>query len=170
MDEDLDDLDLKILDTLVDEGRVTMEEISQRIGLRRPSVSERVEALEKTGVIRGYHATLDPDAVGAPLVAYVLLTLGTRKDEDCASASARAAEALRGVPEVLEYHTIAGDHDALVKLRARDMRDLERLTTKVVSGAPGVARIRTLVALSTAFERPLRVTMRAATKRRTRRS
>lgn len=157
-------MDRRILDILVKDGRATYQEIAERVGLRRPSVHARVKKLEEAGVIRGYHAHLDPDAVGAGLVAYVLLTLESREG-DCMDASQSAAEALKGVAEVLEFHTVAGEHDALVKLRAKDIRDLERLSTRVVSGAPGVGRIRTMVVLSTAFERPVATTKRPPSSR-----
>lgn len=152
----LDATDLAILEALSRDGRATLQQVADRVGLRRPSVHARVRRLEEAQVIRGYTADVAPDAVDAGLVAFVLLTVDCG-GADCMTSSSRVATALRALPEVLEYHTIAGREDALAKVRARDVRDLERVVTRSISGTPGVQRVHTLVVLSTHFERSVTV-------------
>lgn len=168
MTYDLDDTDRRILGYLARDGRATFEEIAQAVGLRRPSVHERVKKLEKAGVIRGYHAALSPDDVDAGLVAYVFLKVSPT-GKDCLTRCGELAERLRRLPEVLEFHTVAGAEDALVKVRARDVRDLERLVLKEISGTPGVHDVVTKIVLSTQFERPLTVARAPALVARKRR-
>jgi Lrp/AsnC family leucine-responsive transcriptional regulator len=153
---DLDATDRAILQALADDGRATLQEIADRVGLRRPSVHERIRKLEARGVIRGYRAELDPEAMGGGLVAFVQVRLEA-SGQDCLARCEQAAKALRKFPEVLEFHTIAGSEDALLKVRVADVRALERLVMRDISGAPGVGRVATTVVLSTSFERPLAV-------------
>ncbi|HEV8360536.1 MAG TPA: Lrp/AsnC family transcriptional regulator [Candidatus Thermoplasmatota archaeon] len=153
----IDDLDRKILAVLAFDGRATLQAIGDRVGLRRPAVHERLRRLERAGVVQGYRADLDPAAVGAEVAAFVLLRIeGTGRDgNDCLACCDRVARALRKLPGVLEFHTLAGSEDAVVKVRAADVRALERLVMRDISGIPGVARVNTMVVLSTHFERPL---------------
>lgn len=161
-------MDIAILRELVADGRATLQTIADRVGLRRPSVHARVRALEERGVLRGYHAALEPDAVGGGLVAFAYLQVCHGRGQDCFGSAAKVAEALRRVPQVLEVHTTAGDDDMVVKLRARDIRELEHVVLKQVSGIAGVERVRTSIALSTHFERPLQVALPSTPARRRR--
>lgn len=161
MADDLDDLDRRILEILARDGRATFQAIADAVGLRRPSVHERVRKLEARGVVTGYRAVLDPEAVGGAVVAFVALeVVRTGKGEDCMAGCTAVAEALKRHPEVLEFHTVAGGTDALVKVRASDMRGLEDLVMRRISAIPGVGRVQTTVVLSTAFERALAPTAR----------
>jgi DNA-binding Lrp family transcriptional regulator len=153
----LDKTDLAILRALADDGRATLQDVADKIGLRRPSVHARVKKLEAEGVLRGYHADVDPDAVGAGLVAYVFLRVAHGKGNDCMQACGKVGDALRKIPEVVEFHTLAGEDDAVAKVRAKDVRDLERVVMRQISGVPGVDRVRTNVVLSTHIERQVAV-------------
>ncbi|HVM44857.1 MAG TPA: Lrp/AsnC family transcriptional regulator [Candidatus Thermoplasmatota archaeon] len=158
----MDGTDVSILRLLVEDGRATLQEIGERVGIRRPTVHARVKRLEAEGVIRGYHADVAPEAIGASLTALVFLQVTHGKGQDCLTACGKLGDALRRIPEVVEYHTLAGGEDAVAKVRARDVRDLERIVMKQISGLPGVERVRTSVVLSTHFERPPAVKARAA--------
>lgn len=150
----LDATDRRILALLVQDGRATLQDIADQVGLRRASVHERVRKLEAAGVIKGYHAALDPERAGRGLVAFAQLRIATG-GADCHTACEGVAKALRRLPEVLEFHTVAGTEDAIIKVRCADVRALERLMMKEVSGIPGVQRVQTMVALATHFERPV---------------
>lgn len=152
-----DAVDREILRALVADGRASLESIATRVGLRRPSVHARVKRLEAAGVLRGYHAALDPASVGAGLAALVFLQVAHGKGNDCMQACGKVGDALRRLPEVVEYHTLAGEDDACVKVRARDVQALERLVMREISAIPGVERVRTQIVLSTHFERALSV-------------
>jgi Lrp/AsnC family transcriptional regulator, leucine-responsive regulatory protein len=146
----MDATDLKIVDSLVLDGRMTFSELADRIGMSGPSTSERVRRLETTGTIAGYSAMLNPQAVGADLAAFVSVTLS--------GPGAREAffDALEDELAVLELHHVAGEGDYLLKVRCANTRELERLVSERIKGVEGVSQTRTTVVLSTAFERPLR--------------
>lgn len=150
----MDDADLAIVRELTADGRATLQEIADTLGMRRPTVHARLKRLEQDGVIRGYHADVAPDTIGAGLTALVFVQVSHGKGQDCLTACGKVGDALRKIPEVVEYHTLAGEEDAVVKVRAADVRDLERVVMRQISGLPGVERVRTSVVLSTHFERP----------------
>jgi Lrp/AsnC family leucine-responsive transcriptional regulator len=150
----MDRVDVEIVRALVADGRASVQQVADKVGLRRPSVHARIAKLEDEGVITGYRAQVDPDAIGAGLVALVLVKVAHGKGTDCMAACGKVADALRRIPEVVEFHTLAGEDDAMVKVRAKDVRDLERVVMRQVSGVPGVERVRTSVVLTTHFERP----------------
>lgn len=151
----MDETDLAILRILATNGRATLQDVADRVGLRRPSVHERVKRLEADGAISGYSARLDPESVGAGLLALVFLKVTHGKGQDCLTACGRVADALKRVPQVLEAHTLAGDDDMVLKVRASGVLDLERVVLRDISGVPGVDRVRTSVVLSTQLDRPL---------------
>lgn len=142
----VDAIDARILELLQADGRMPYAELGSRVGISGPAVHERVRKLEARGVIAGYAAVVDPAALGYHAVAFVRVT----------RASGTSERDLDGVfatmPEVEECHHIAGDADYLLKLRARDTADLERILRRVQS-TPEVNRTETDVVFSTTFER-----------------
>lgn len=161
----MDDTDVEILRILGREGRASLQAIADRVRLRRPSVHARVRKLEERGIVQSYRAVLDPEQTGCGLVAFASIRVLRQRNESCSSACGTVSDALRRIPEVVEVHTVAGDDDLLVKLRAADVRDLERVLMREVSAVPGVERVRTTVALSTHFERENPVLPRRRVKR-----
>lgn len=124
--------------------------IAKAVGLSGPAVHERVRKLEQRGVISGYTAVLDPDVLGRPHVAFILVTL--RDGEEFAVDDPIVAR-ICDEPDVLELHRIAGEDCYLVKVRTATTRDLERLLRRIRQ-IHGVARTRTTIVLSTELERP----------------
>lgn len=153
----IDKIDLAILRALVSDGRASLQSVSELVRLQRPSVHARVKRLEATGVIEGYAARVSPDAVGAGLLAFAFLRVTHGKGNDCMVACGSVADALRKIPGVVEFHTLAGEEDALVKVRARDIRELEEIVMREISGLPGVERVRTNIVLSTHLDRPVAI-------------
>ncbi len=118
---DVDGTDLEIIDLLVRDGRRTLAEIGATVSLSAPAVKRRVARLEETGVITGYTAEIDHAKLGRPIEAFTELRFaGSTKVADIAGVAA-------GLPEVNAVYTIAGDPDALVHLRVRDVADLTRV-------------------------------------------
>jgi Lrp/AsnC family transcriptional regulator, leucine-responsive regulatory protein len=118
---DLDTMDLAIVDQLLEDGRRTLADIGKAVGLSAPAVKRRIDHLEETGVILGYSAHVDHGRLGRPIEAFTELRFGGRtKVADIAGIAV-------GLPEVEAVHTIAGDPDALVHLRVRDVADLTRV-------------------------------------------
>jgi DNA-binding Lrp family transcriptional regulator len=143
----LDDLDRKILDHLQRDGRATLAEVGAAVGLSPSAVKRRLDRLQRTGVIVGYAAIVDPQAVGNRLEAFVELYCA-----DTVTPSDLLAS-VTGLPVVVAAHTVAGDADAIVRVRVEGIEELER-TIEVLRRDPKVMRTRTMVALSTLVERP----------------
>jgi Lrp/AsnC family leucine-responsive transcriptional regulator len=120
-DSDLDGIDLEIVDLLLRDGRRTLADIGKVVTLSAPAVKRRLDRLEESGVIIGYSAQVDYGKLGRPIEAFTELRFGGRtKVADIAGVAA-------GLPEVEAVHTIAGDPDALVHMRVRDVADLTRV-------------------------------------------
>jgi len=143
----LDDLDRKILDHLEHEGRATLADIGAAVGLSASAVKRRVDRLQTSGVIVGYTAIVDPQAIGDRLEAFVELYCA----DNVAPGDLLASVA--GLPAVVAAHTVAGDADAVVRVRVEGIEALER-TIEQLRRDPKVMRTRTMVALSTLVERP----------------
>lgn len=141
----MDTVDRKIIAALRLNGRATYAELGRQVGLSASAVHERVGKLESTGVITGYHAVVDPMAVGLGVTALVgIHPTDTADDEDVAAALAR-------LPEVESCYGVAGDDAFVVKVRVPTVDTLER-TLGRLRRIDGVARTRTTVVLSTRFE------------------
>jgi Lrp/AsnC family transcriptional regulator, leucine-responsive regulatory protein len=142
----MDTTDTIALTRLQADGRESWAALGTALGMTGPAAAERVRRLEAHGVIRGYAAVLDAEAVGAVLTAFIAVTLGRPKDRPQFLALVAA------LPEVQECHHVAGDDDFILKVRCRGTADLERLLTHELKGLPGVVRTRTTVVLGTVKE------------------
>jgi len=141
----LDAIDRRILAELQADGRMTNVELARRAGISAPPCLRRVRRLEETGVIRGYHADLDPVALGWDVTFFALVGLETQKQ-----AVLDAFEAMvLSWPETRECHMIRGGGDFLLRLVARDTAHENALTSRI-TGAPHVAKVMTLQTIRTA--------------------
>lgn len=141
----VDAVDRQLIEALQANGRVTYAELARRVGLSAPAVHERVGKLEAAGVITGYHAAVDPTALGLGVSALVGILQGDGSD------SGRIADALRVMPEIEDCWFVAGEETFVVKVRVPDVAALEQ-AIGALNRIPGVARTRTTVVLSTRFE------------------
>lgn len=141
-----DDTDRKILACLTDDGRATYDEIGGRVSLSAPAVKRRVDKLRTAGVIKGFTALVDPAALGTTTEALIELFYapGIGLDE--------VRESLRPLPEVVEAWSVTGDADCIVRVRARDPKDLERVIMELQREA-SVVRTRSLIVMSRLIER-----------------
>ncbi|KJL36732.1 MAG: Lrp/AsnC family transcriptional regulator [Microbacterium sp.] len=145
-----DATDLEIVRAVLADGRVTLAQLGERVGLSVSAVQSRLRKLETRGVITGYRAVVDPEAVGKPLAALVEITpLDPGQPDD-------APERLAHIAEIEACHSIAGDASYILFVRVATPRDLETLIRDIRQTA-GVST-RTTVVLQTFFEnRPLAV-------------
>lgn len=138
-----DRTDLKILELLQRNGRMSMTELGEQIGLSTSPCSERVKRLERSGLITGYHARVDPVALGKPLLVFMEITLSQK--------SPQVFEAMRRelgqMPEVLECHLISGSFDYLVKLRLRAMSEYRELLGTILKKVPVPAQSNSYVVM-----------------------
>jgi DNA-binding Lrp family transcriptional regulator len=142
---DLDAVDRQILAELQADGRMTNVELARRVGLSAPPCLRRVRRLEEQGFIRGYHADLDPQALGWQVTFFALVGLETQK-EAVLSAFERMVTSW---PEVRQCHMIRGGGDFLLRLVARDTQHENQLTSRLTE-APHVLRVQTLQTIRTA--------------------
>jgi Lrp/AsnC family leucine-responsive transcriptional regulator len=141
----VDTVDRRIIAALRTNGRVTYADLGRQVGLSASAVHERVGKLETAGVITGYHAVVDPRAVGLGVTALVSIhPTDTADDED-------VADALAELHEVESCYRVAGDESFVVKVRVATVDDLERALSRL-RRIKGVARTRSTVVLSTRFE------------------
>src|SRR5580704_5294323 len=139
----MDDFDLKLLNALQDDGRLTNLELAARIGLSASQCSRRRAALEKSGVIHGYHAALANQAVGLDVLVFVQVSLATQSPD----SGQAFAKLIRGLDEVQEAYSLTGEADFLVKLVVPDLKTLSRILNDVFLPHRSVGRVRTSVVL-----------------------
>ncbi len=142
----VDAKDRRILDLVQRDCTMSQSDIARRVGLSTAAVNERLRKLRERGVIRRFAAIVDPAAVGATITAFVEVFLEHPRFE-----SAFLAHVLQ-LDEVLECHHITGEFSLLLKVRVRDMRELQRLLLGGLSARKGVRQTRTVMVLSTAKE------------------
>ena len=142
----IDGIDLKILDILQDNARLSNAEIARRVGMAPSAVFERIRKLEERGVIAGYRPRLQAKALGLGLVAFVFVRADERLGEKT------AGEALAALPEVLEVHHIAGEDCYLAKVRTADTEALGRLLREKFGAIGSLRSTRTTIVLETLKE------------------
>ena len=143
----LDALDLKIVDALVRDGRTPAAQIAEDIGLSRPAVADRIEKLERQGVIRGTTAVVQPQALGRNVTAFVAAR-GPRMN----AAAQKRFDELMELDEILEVHTVAGDDCFFIKVRTDSIASLNALVSRL-GEAPLSLSTRTTIVMETHCEK-----------------
>ncbi|HEY9619901.1 MAG TPA: Lrp/AsnC family transcriptional regulator [Crinalium sp.] len=146
---ELNDIDFKVVQQLMAQGRITWAELAGMLELSAPATADRVRRLEDRKVIEGYTALINPDAVGIHLTAFIAVTL-ERPEHRVAFL-----DLVRQLPEIQECHHVTGDDDYLLKVRCRHTHDLEHLISEQLKSLPGILRTRTTIVLSTVKETPV---------------
>jgi len=138
--------DARILEVLQRDGRRAYAELGADVGMSGPSAHERVKKLEARGVIRGYAAVVDPEAAGFGVLAFTWITQAP------GTAAVDLTDDFAAIPEIEECHHITGEADYLIKVRARDTRDLETILRRI-QATRNVFTTETDVVFSSGFER-----------------
>jgi Lrp/AsnC family leucine-responsive transcriptional regulator len=141
----VDGIDLRLVELLRRNARMSFAELARQVGLSPPAVHERVGKLEQSGVILAYRADVAPEPIGLGITALVGV------QQVAAPESEALVEALDAMQEVETCFFMAGEESYLLKVRVATMRDLEQLVMRL-NRVPGVARTRTAVVLSTKWE------------------
>ncbi|HEX7188707.1 MAG TPA: Lrp/AsnC family transcriptional regulator [Actinomycetes bacterium] len=141
----MDDIDRRLISALRRNARASWAELGREVGLSGPSVTERVARLEREGVVTGYHAAVDPAALGRSVAALVGVHLSDTSDQDA------VAVALARLEEIEDCWFVAGDESFLLKVRVPDVTALEGTLSRLRK-IRGISRTRTTVVLSTKWE------------------
>lgn len=141
----LDAIDRAILTELQQSGRLSNQELAQRVHLSPSACLRRVKALEDNGVIAQYVALVNPRAVGKHGISYTIVNLETLGGNMLETFE----QAVRDCPEILDCYYIAGANDYLIRFAYRDAEDLERFHAEVLMRLPGVARSNSMLVLRT---------------------
>ena len=137
--EEIDAVNLRILEELERDPRLTMSELGRRVGMSSPAVTERVHRLEEAGVIRGYRLELNPAALGLPITAYIRIRPGPGQ-------LSKIADLAQQIPEVVECHRVTGEDCFIIKALIPAIDQLDRLldrfllygstTTSLIQSSP----------------------------------
>ena len=140
----LDEVDVQLLSLLQKDGRITNADLAKTVGLSPPSVLQRVRVLEKSGLIRGYHALLDADRLGLRITALAMISLSLHQEQPIE----RFRKSVNEIPEVLECYHVSGEFDFLLKIVVRDIRAYEQLIRERLSKIKGIQQIKTSFVLA----------------------
>mgnify|MGYP003836116127 CR=1 FL=1 len=142
---ELDETDRAILRILQEDARTPFSEVARRIDMSSATVHDRVNRMEEAGVIEGYHASIDPKAVGYGVSAFVGLRVEQGREED-------ALDRLREIDGVREIHLTTGEWDVMLKVVAADTDSLRELMFERVAEMDGFSRSQTMIILATDYE------------------
>lgn len=146
----IDAIDLHILAELQADGRITNVELAERAGITAPPCLRRVRALEKTGLIRGYHADLDPKALGYELTAFAFVGLSSQKEADLKAFE----EEVRAWPLVRECYMLSGEIDFVLKCVARDLAEFQTFVTEKLTAVKYVDSVKTALSIRASKREP----------------
>jgi Lrp/AsnC family transcriptional regulator, leucine-responsive regulatory protein len=144
----LDKIDLKILEIVQGNGRITNLLLSSEIGLSPAPTLERVKKLENSGIIKSYHASLDENALGLGIKAIVQVSL-TRQINN---AIHNFKQQIMGINEIVECYQVTGNFDYQLKLMVPDIHAFERLIEEKLSKIEEIRQMQTMVIVSTVKE------------------
>ena len=121
----IDPVDEQLVQALSENARTTNAELARLVGLSAPSVSERIKRLEEAGVIKGYTLTIDPEAIGLPVSAWLRI-------RPMPGQLQKVAEILRSLPEIVECDRVTGEDCFLARAHVKSVQDLEHVIDEII--------------------------------------
>ncbi len=146
----LDRIDRKILNDLQESGRMTNVELAQRAGISAPPCLRRVRALEEAGVIKGYHADIDPHTLGYGVTIFAQVGLSNQAETDLK----KFEDIVKSWPEVRECHLVSGEADYILKIVSHDWDSYQKFLTTHLTTAPNVSHIKSALGIRVAKYKP----------------
>lgn len=146
----LDETDRIVLRNLQAEGRLTNVELASRAGLTAPPTLRRVRALEQSGIIRGYHAELNPEALGYGITVFAMVSLKSQAETDLRAFEDHVAR----LPPIRECHMLNGEIDFILKIVAHDLQEFQHFLTSELTAAPNVGHVKTSLTIRTSKHEP----------------
>lgn len=144
----LDRFDLAILRNLAGNGRISVTDLARRVGLSKSPTQARLRRLEKSGIITGYRAMINPITFGLDHVSFVEVSLNDTREAALTDFNFRVVQ----IPEIEQVHLIAGSFDYLLKVRTQSITDYRRVLAEQISTLPHVAKTSTYVAMEAVKE------------------
>ncbi|MDQ8699664.1 Lrp/AsnC family transcriptional regulator [Hyphomicrobium sp. LHD-15] len=151
MPQNLDALDRAIVAALLEDGRLSQVQLSERIPLSPTAIARRIRALEQGGIIQGYQARIDRKAMGLEITVHVFISLQNQSEQQLESFET----AVLAAPSVIRCQMMSGEDDYLLTVHARDLSDFERIHKQELSRLPGVTRLRSSFVLRDVKSRPI---------------
>ena len=146
----LDAIDTAILKVVQQNGRISNAELAERVGLSPSACSRRLDILEKSGTIAGYHARVSHKALDYRMIAIVHISLSGQFAKTLAEFEA----AVKLCPNVLVCYLMSGEYDYILRVAAKDLEDYERIHRDWLSALPHVVKINSSFALREIIDRP----------------
>lgn len=144
MAEELDGRDIRLLQLLQHDSKVTNKELADKVGMSVTAVYERIHSLEQRGVIRGYVALVDRESIGKNLLAFTIVKV---KEHSKAALRGFEREAVK-IPEVMECYHLTGQFDFLLKVASRDMKEYNAFLMDRLATLPNITGVETMFVLS----------------------
>ncbi len=146
----IDTVDRQILHDLQEDGRITNVDLAKRAGISAPPCLRRVRGLEDAGIIKGYHADIDADAMGYSVNVFAFVGLTSQAESDLQDFE----EMVSAWPQVRECHMLMGETDFVLKIVARDWDDFQKFLTSKLTPATNVSHVKTALAIRSAKMKP----------------
>jgi len=141
----LDDIDIRILNLLQEDGRLSVRELAKKVSLSPTPVHERLKRLESSGIIDHYAAVLNTGKLGQFIVFFVNIIL----KEHSTRLGGEFIEKITSFPEVVEFHVIGGEHDFMIKVIVPDMAAYRHFFVRQLGEIPNIARLQSIIVLDT---------------------
>jgi Lrp/AsnC family transcriptional regulator, leucine-responsive regulatory protein len=148
--EKLDNIDIAILRTLQQNGRISNADLAERVGLSPSACSRRLDILEKAGVISGYYAQVSHKALDYKMMVIVHISLSGQFAKTLSEFEA----AVKRVPNILVCYLMSGEYDYILRVACKDLEDYERIHRDWLSALPHVVKINSSFALREIIDRP----------------
>jgi DNA-binding Lrp family transcriptional regulator len=145
-----DRIDRRILAELQSDGRMTNVELAEHVGLTAPPCLRRVRALEESGVIEGYHASLNAARLGYTITVFAMVSLKSQAESDLRAFEDHVSQ----LAPVRECHMLNGEIDFILKIVARDLQEFQSFLTSSLTTAPNVAGVKTSLTIRTSKHVP----------------
>ena len=142
----IDAVDRQILHDLQEDGRITNVDLAKRAGISAPPCLRRVRGLEEAGIIKGYHADIDADALGYSVNVFAFVGLTSQAESDLQDFE----EMVSAWPQVRECHMLMGETDFVLKIVARDWDDFQKFLTSKLTPATNVSHVKTALSIRSA--------------------
>ena len=146
----LDRIDRKILHDLQDKGRMTNVQLAERAGISAPPCLRRVRALEESGVIKSYHAEIDPASLGYGISVWAQVGLSSQSEADLK----KFEDLIKSWPLVRECYLVSGEADYILKIVAEDWDAYQKFLTQQLTSAPNVNHVKSALGIRVAKYKP----------------